>query len=322
MRALIIAAYVGPLPELMGLWLRSAGRNPEFDFLVVSDQAAPADLPANVRFARQDLADMRQRFDAVTGLQTALSVPYKLCDFKPLYWALADDLAAYDYWGFCDLDVVWGRLADLLPSDWGRYDALLAEGHLRLFSNSAAMRDLYRHPENPIDWRAALSELRIFGLDEHNGINRALARDHTVSWYSDPTLIADIDPDFRQFRRLSELPNWRLQAFHWQDGRIFHEWVDKGRHCQQELLYIHLQKRKLEITPGCQSAPAFNIDPGGIVPRERGDGEAARIALRNPWYFPNISEARILLREWRRRLLGRAGHFGPIDRPSGEGHQA
>ncbi len=316
MRALAIAAYIGPLPDLMGLWLRSAGHNPAFDFLVVTDQDAPAGLPANVRFKRLDLVSMRERFDAVAGFATSLVAPYKLCDFKPLYWALADDLNEYDYWGFCDLDVIWGDLSSQLPACWSHYDALLSEGHLRLFRNVAAMRELYRHSDNPIDWHRALSELRIFGLDEHNGINVALARDERISWYADPARIADIDPDFRQFRRLAELRNHRQQAFFWQDGRVFHEWIEGGRYGQREMLYIHLQKRRLVIDPACGTAPAFNIDPYGIAPRFERDDCADRIKQRNPSRFPNAREARILFRGLRRSLLGTPGRFARVDRPS------
>lgn len=314
MRTLIIAAYIGPLPEMMGLWLRSAGCNPEFDFLVLSDRDPQRALPENVQFLRMDLLEMRSRFDAIVGFDTALTSPYKLNDFKPLFWCLAPDINHYDYWGYCDLDVIFGRLDALSDNCLGHYDMILSEGHLRFLRNDERTRNAWRHVAHPRSWRDILTDEANFGMDEHHGINRVFG-DFGRSWFSDPSLIADIDPGFRQFRRLPELANWRHQAFFWQDGRIYHEWIEHGTHCQREMLYIHLQKRKLVIDPTCNSAPAFNIDPDRITPRSSWDDGADRIVQRNPWRFPNFDEARILLRELRRRLLGKPGSFGRVDRP-------
>lgn len=314
MKALVIAVYIGPLPPLMPLWLRSAGCNPGTDFLVISDRDAPARLPGNVRFRRMDLAALRAEFAGVAGISVALGAPYKLNDFKPLFWCLADDLEGYDYWGYCDLDVIFGRLDALCAPRLGHYDMLLSEGHLRFLRNDEPTRQAWRQIEVPRPWQAILSEPENFGMDEHHGINRVFAGTDR-SWFSDPTMVADIDPSFRQFRRLPELRNWRDQAFYWRDGCIFHEYVADGRRYEQEVLYIHLQKRKLAIDPACDTAPAFNIDPGGLVPRQAGDAAPAAIARRNPWHAANLPEARILLRDGCRRLLRRPGHFEAVDRP-------
>jgi hypothetical protein len=51
------------------------------------------------------------RLEAVTGLGLNLSNPYKLCDYKPLYARIFSELVApYDYWGWGDLDVLYGDI--------------------------------------------------------------------------------------------------------------------------------------------------------------------------------------------------------------------
>ena len=44
-------------------------------------------------------------------MQVTLDRPYKLCDFKPAYgFIFGEYLKEYDYWGHCDIDIVWGDL--------------------------------------------------------------------------------------------------------------------------------------------------------------------------------------------------------------------
>lgn len=306
MRALAIAVWIGALPGWFPLWLRTAGENARIDFLVVTDQAPPDGLPGNVRFSPASLASLRELWSNRLGLNVCLEQPYKLCDFKPLYWMLADELDAYDYWGFCDLDVIWGDLSRFVAKVLGRYDAILAEGHFRLFRNNEALRSLHRHPDNPIDWREALTRPQIFGFDEHPGINRALAAGQFV-WFRNSGLVADLDPGFRQLRLLPMFPNYRSQAFSWRQGRVVRDFLDGGRLKQDEFIYAHIQKRKLTVSAGCLEAAAFAIDPQGFVPL--GGINAAELPRRNPWHLPDLREARILLREWRRSWAGRPSTY-------------
>ena len=312
MKTIVIAAYVGPLPALMPLWLRSAGHNRAIDFLVVSDQPAPPNLPANVRFLKADLANLRTRWSALVGFEVALTTPYKLNDFKPLYWALCDDLERYDYWGYCDLDVLFGDLSLVTEGRLGRYDMILSEGHLRLLRNDARTREAWRDIAAPRRWQEVLADPHNFGMDEHHGINRVFAGPGR-SWFADPSLVADVDPGFRQLRLLPQFSNHRRQGFCWMDGRVLREsWIG-GRMVKEEFAYIHLQKRKLTIDPEALNAPAFDIDQTGIFPRNPDSATPAARARRNPWHWPGLGEARIALRELRRRAARRSLPFAMVD---------
>lgn len=317
MKVLVITVYIGPLPNLMPLWLRSAGANPKIDFLVVTDQPVPAQVPTNVRFQRSDLATLRHTFAKQLDFAPTLDRPYKLCDFKPLFWMLADNLEDYEYWGFCDLDLIFGDLGRLIADRLGRYDAIGSDGHFRLFRNSQFGQHCWQLVDYSFSWRQALGQPAIFGLDEHQGINQVLA-DEKYSWFTDPGLVADIDPGFRQLRLLPQFSNFRCQGFYWNNGAIFREaWIGGRRHLH-EFAYIHLQKRRLEIEPAAAAAPAFDIDSDAIRPRPVTAGSKDAIAARNPWQWPNVAEARIMARQWRRKLTGWHSPFSPVDRPDAE----
>ncbi len=82
----------------------------------------------------------------------------------------------------------------------------------------------------------------------------------------------------------------------------------------EEFAYIHLQKRKLAIDPAALDAPAFDIDQTGIFPREPDSGSPSALNRRNPWHWPSLGEARIALRELRRRAARRSPPFVLVDR--------
>ncbi len=319
MRTVVVSAYIGPLPGYFPLWLRSASHNPSVDFIVATDQPPPAPLPGNVRFASTTLSELAQIFgDHIDG-PVALSQPYKLCDFKPLFWLLVPDLHGYDYWGFCDLDLVFGDIGQIIAQKAGQYDSLFSEGHLRLFRNTPDMRALFREVQDPVSWKTMLAQPEIYGLDEHHGINRIL-HDGTYSWFADPRMIADIDPGFRQMRRAPYRSNYRHQNFYWHDGRVYREWWAGGERNEEEFLYCHVQKRRMTMVTGCTTAPGFDIGPAAFVPRGTG-GKRGRqeIATANPRHWPNRRELYLLAREARRRLLGRPPPFPALDRPDANG---
>ena len=68
----------------------------------------------------------------------ALKAPYKLCDYKPAYGYLFQEyLEGYEYWGYCDVDMIFGNLKRFLPDNViGEYDKIGHLGHLSLYTKS------------------------------------------------------------------------------------------------------------------------------------------------------------------------------------------
>lgn len=317
MRAIIISAYIGPLPGWFPLWARSAGCNPGVDFLVVTDQPEPPGMPANVTFRHATLADLQRHWSQHCQIDVALTSPYKLNDFKPLFWTLVPDIADYDYWGFCDLDVLFGDLTPIVSTLCGRYDMILSEGHLRFLRTGNVSQQAWQDITTPRPWRDILTDPANFGMDEHQSINRVFASGPR-SWFADPGMVADIHPSFRQFRRLPHLRNDRVQAFFWEDGHVFREFYRGGKYGREELLYIHFQKRKMPADPALLTAPAIDIGPQGFAARDSSRTARADLLRRNPAHLPNLREGRVLLREWRRKLAGTAPPFPAIRREGAE----
>ncbi len=118
--AALIAVQLGRLPRTVDFFLRSAGRNPAFEFHVLTDDPAAGDhdWPANVHHVPIHVRDLDARTAAVLGFPVPLDDPRKLCDLRPLFGLLFADLVGdREFWGFVDLDVIWGDLARYLTDD-------------------------------------------------------------------------------------------------------------------------------------------------------------------------------------------------------------
>lgn len=248
----LVIAYVGRLPEWFPVFARSLEANPWLTVYVVGaspGQIAPP-TPRNIVPVPMTLDEIRDRASRCFGFTPALPRPYKLCDLKPAYGDLfADLLADHDWFGWGDLDVVYGRLGDLLERELLDDDAsmLLSQGSCCFCRNTAEMRTLYQ-AESPgiLGWREAFTDPvnRIF--DEPGGFHPLCDRLNIP--VAMPPLRADINADLWQLRVASPFSreiDYPEQAFTWREGRLYREFFDGGQYGRREFGFIHLQKRRM-----------------------------------------------------------------------------
>ena len=93
----ILVVYYGEFPPYFDLWIVTDNK---FD-----------DLPDNVKIINITLDEFRKLAEKKLHKKVRIDYPYKLCDFKPLYGHILEDyLSDYDYWGHCDVDLIFGDL--------------------------------------------------------------------------------------------------------------------------------------------------------------------------------------------------------------------
>lgn len=91
----LILPYYGKFPNYFPLWLKSAGANTNFTFMIFTDEDMSGyDVPANVHVHNMTLEDIRKRAAKHLGFEAVLTVPYKLCDYKPMYGLIFQDYLA------------------------------------------------------------------------------------------------------------------------------------------------------------------------------------------------------------------------------------
>jgi len=113
--------------------------------------------------------------------------PYKLCGLKPFYGYIHKDLLeGYDFWGFGDVDVIWGDINQFYTSDiLMKYDVLSTHadrlsGHLALIRNNEKYRKLCFFIK---DWKQKLESPLAMALDEQDFSWLVYPQAKFITWF-------------------------------------------------------------------------------------------------------------------------------------------
>ena len=108
---IFIIPYFGHFNNYFEIWLNSCAHNPTIDWLIFTDCKNEYDYPRNVKVVYTTFDEIRTHFQSFYDFPISLEKPYKLCDFRPAYGEVFYDyIKDYDFWGYCDTDLVWGDL--------------------------------------------------------------------------------------------------------------------------------------------------------------------------------------------------------------------
>ena len=167
----LILPYFGTLPNYFPLWLKSAGYNPDFTFMLFTDcDMSGYNVPDNVKVIPMTLDGVRKLIAPHLDFEFVLDTPYKLCDYKPMYGLIFQDwLKGYDFWGFCDPDVIWGNLNNYVTDELlDRFGRLYINGHFQLLRNTEDVRRfvLHRIPNWNISYEDVYRTSRYMQIDE------------------------------------------------------------------------------------------------------------------------------------------------------------
>ena len=247
--------------------------------------------------------DLAKRIRDFFDFEVSLEQPYKLCDFRPAFGEIfAEELAGYDFWGHSDLDVIFGRIRDHLPSAAFDADKILFNGNFSLYRNTPEAARWYRHEVGKVSYRDALTAPEAMHFDEWAGIYYIVEDLGAHAWHED--VIFDIS--FHRYRTRAEAPQGSgPRRYAWEDGEICEYRLERGRLVRRTALLIHLQKRVLrEPAPEVLRAERYWILPNGFAVQKRvtpWSVRAARIPRGHellPFYVRRVQR-------WRRRRATR-----------------
>lgn len=166
----LIIPYFGKWPEYFELYLYSASRNPFIDFIFYTDLPLPEKTYANTIFHYITFEDYCRRSSEILNVDFSPTRPYKLCDLRLFYGIIhEEDLQAYGWWGFGDIDLVYGDLSLLVnEKNMSRYD-LLTTGGDRIAGHFTIMRKSSRFTHigfDVPDWKTLLEKKENVCIDE------------------------------------------------------------------------------------------------------------------------------------------------------------
>lgn len=195
-RFVVLVVWMGKFPTSFRLWLMSAKSQP-FDFIFVTDQDQPLDCNC-YKWYKYTLEQLKFRISQVVNFQVNLSYPYKLCDYKPAYGEIFNDIIKeYHYWGYCDLDIIFGNSQVIIDEVERSFpDRIFETGHLSFFRNTPENNSLYRKGSS-IDFKYIFRNTKYCLFDEWHGISKILKEYEKIIFHKE--LAADIKPNSLYF---------------------------------------------------------------------------------------------------------------------------
>lgn len=222
------------------MWAKSAGANPNFDFLIFSDLPFPTKQYPNIKVIPMTFLELRNLIEKKLQMRVVLDTPYKLCDYKPVYgYVLSDYLNGYDFWGFCDMDLIFGDIGKFIDDRiLDKYDKILHQGHFSLNRNNDKMNRMFlRCFKNVINYKFAFSTRFNCHFDENGTLAYCNEYDASVKYFF-KWIFADTN--FLSYRFMA---HGTEAAFLWDDGKLTMYWNEGNN--SEEIMYVHLQKRKM-----------------------------------------------------------------------------
>jgi hypothetical protein len=168
----ILHIYWGEWPKWFSFFLRSCELNPEIKFLFLSDIEFPFEKKNNILVRKLSVSDFNKLASKKLNISINIKNPYKICDFKPAFGKIFEDyLFEYDFWGYCDNDLIFGNLSKYLDHKiLTNYDVIsfykgFLSGPLCLYKNNKKTRALFLY--GGVFKNIFLASDKHYGFDEN-----------------------------------------------------------------------------------------------------------------------------------------------------------
>ncbi len=250
----ILIDYFGKWPGWMPVFLASCKFNSSVDWVIHTDCPVPRDLPGNVKMISMRYDDYIGMVSARLGINFNPAHAYKICDLKPMYGDMyRSEIDGYDFYGFGDLDVIYGDIRQIYTDDILSFDVIsthknMISGHLALFRNTELLRKAYASIRG---WREFIEDPEITRFDE-DVYSCLFVRRHHFSNEEVPDNLAQAWEECGKIEGVSTYFKEQYSTvFHpmsWHDGQQFHPdvwyWkngaVTNDRNVDRQYLYLHL----------------------------------------------------------------------------------
>jgi len=213
---------------------------------------------------------------------------YKVCDFRPAWGQIFKDyLLDYDYWGHCDIDMVFGDLTYFFEKyELNKYDKFLNAGHLALYRNTPQCNEYYKFPGSKVDYKTVFTSDKHYSFDEFDNIN-GIYKANNLPLFDDENVYININPwhtRLTQFGYYYKWCNWKYQAFLWENGKVWQVYYKDKKIHKKEYIYIHITHRDypdLKFDP--MNVSGFVFCPDKIVSKNIGEPTLSEIRKWNPY---------------------------------------
>lgn len=247
------------------MWRASALRNPSVDFMFFTD--AEVEPAKNIIVHKIEFSRFQQIVQDAFDFQIVLDRPYKLCEYKQAYgYILQDHIKDYDFWGFGDLDVVYGDIRAFITDVALEHKFLLGWGHLTLLRNDYDTNTYFmKQVPGYQSYKDAFTTKNITFFDEYgyNGCSDkwrdCRPQDCWLEWPFD-----NASKPKKSYHFNSQTRGWQQVVFEHIENKLYMLRFYHGKLEKKESLYAHFQHRKF-MKDYVKNDNHFLITPGAII---------------------------------------------------------
>ena len=264
-----IVCYSGTWPSWFDAFLLSCRWNPNVDWLFFTDCKIPEKYPSNVKFIEFSLNEFSSLASEKLGFNVTLTKPYKFCDFKITMGCIFEDyLTEYDFWGMCDIDVIFGDIRKFITEKMLNENDIISSrinnisGHFNLFRNKFEINNIFRKirklkPHLKTMDHKNISEIKISNLLKNSDHN------YRIKW--DECLLNFSKKFLRENPYYEEHPGRLPDDYKckWDTGKLYYE--------NEEIMYLHFMGwQRTDSIKNCtisysEELQNFVIEKSGII---------------------------------------------------------
>lgn len=277
-KIIFICPYFGKLPvNQMKLWLKSCEYNQNLKWLIITDDTTQFKLPKNVEVMNLEIAQLKSKIQKKFDFDISLENGYKLCDYKPIYGYIFEDLiSGYDYWGHCDLsDCIFGDIQKfLLEALKDNPDKVGFLGHLTLYKNSKEVNERFF-----IKTRCKKELKDIIGTNKNMAFDETfeysinyIYKENNFSLKRIDDIYFDISTKYHEFKSSKWDNDFKNLGFdkekyivEWDKGKLYKIKVEQNKIIRKEIGYVHYQKRKMDYNLDFNKVDHYFIVPNKFI---------------------------------------------------------
>lgn len=273
-KLVFIIPYFGKFNNYFQLFLNSCSKNEEIDWVIYTDDKKEYIFPKNIKVVYKTFSEIKNKIQSNFNFPIQLKTPYKLCDYRPFYGLIfRDDIKEYEYWGYCDTDIIWGNISKLLFPKLmvNRYDKLFFLGHCSIYKNNYENQEFFKKISE-LDGRVkeVYSNSENYSFDEefNESINSIFLREGKniylremeANIYMKSSYFKLIKYDFNLKKYIIDKKEKFLITYN--NGNLEGYFVKNKILYKEEYLYIHMQSRKMKVK--CKNYNFYKIIPNSF----------------------------------------------------------
>lgn len=302
-KLVLIIPYFGKLPDYFQLFLNSCETNQDIcDWLLYTDDHSDYCYPLNVSVNYCSFNDIQDKIHKKISFDAKIEHAYKLCDYKPAYGLIfEDEIKEYDFWGHCDVDVIFGKFTHFFHSEMLKNDRIFRLGHLCFYKNTVENNRRFMLPVNKCyRYKEVFFTQENCIFDEVNENKEISIEDiwkyYNFSNYRDDRVIANVYYKSNIIRLIYQKEGYEYEKekkkhaiFFWNNGELIRMYIKNKKLFTDEFLYIHMMQRPMKqncknncrvykIIPNC-------FDEVTHLPENTGEFRAMKWCTFNMQYF-------------------------------------